>query len=521
MIRSCRTARLPRLIALFAIGALVASAAVFAAAGGNPPWPMGGQNIADTRSNTSNLNPSNVKNLALKWKFTTHGDVSATPAVVDGAVYFPDWGGYLNKVDASTGALIWQRQISEYDGISGAVARTSPAVDGDTVYIGDQNGGHLLAVNATTGALRWSTDISGGSFFAIETQSPIVYNNVVYVGVASSEEGIVAFVPNYPCCHDRGSFSAVNATTGQIIWQIHTTVPGYSGAGVWGSTAALDPSTHTVYISTGNNYSVPQSAKDCEEAGGTPPDCLDPANYVDSILALDSGTGGIKWANKLEPGFDDWNVACIPGFPNSGTGCPENPGPDYDFGSGPNLFTIGNGSKARKVVGAGQKSGDYWLMDAATGEVLWRASPGPGSTLGGIEWGTAVDNKRIYVAETNYGRESFQTASGQTINYGSWAAIDQATGKTVWQTPDPEGGIDLGPTTVANGVVYAGSLTGEMYALDANNGKVLWKYQGDGASNASPAVVGGTVYWGNGYNHLGIPEGSPSNSFYAFSINGH
>ena len=99
--------------------------------------------------------------------------------------------------------------------------------------------------------------------------------------------------------------------------------------------------------------------------------------------------------------------------------------------------------------------------------------------------------------------------------------IDAATGDILWQTPDPKGGIDLGPTAVANGVVYAGSLTGDMYALDANTGKVIWQFHGEGASNAGPAVVDGTLYWGNGYNHLGIPEGSPSTSFYVFSLNGN
>jgi polyvinyl alcohol dehydrogenase (cytochrome) len=151
---------------------------------------------------------------------------------------------------------------------------------------------------------------------------------------------------------------------------------------------------------------------------------------------------------------------------------------------------------------------------------VWGTQGGPGSTLGGIEWGTATDGKRIYAAETNYNRTAYAIPGGHTINYGSWAALDAATGQVVWQTPDPKGGIDLGPTVVANGVVYAGSLTGDMYALDANNGKVLWSYHGEGASNASPAVVDGTVYWGNGYNHLGIPEGSESHTFYAFSVSG-
>ena len=49
-------------------------------------------------------------------------------------------GGYLNAVNKNTGALIWRHQISTYDGIAGAVSRTSPAVADGLVYIGDQNG---------------------------------------------------------------------------------------------------------------------------------------------------------------------------------------------------------------------------------------------------------------------------------------------------------------------------------------------------------------------------------------------
>jgi outer membrane protein assembly factor BamB len=87
------------------VGAAVAYAAVTDA-----PWPMGGQNINDTRAGSSILNPDNVKNLALKGKLTTHGYVSATPAVVGGTLYFPDWAGYMYKVDAETGAVIWSHQ---------------------------------------------------------------------------------------------------------------------------------------------------------------------------------------------------------------------------------------------------------------------------------------------------------------------------------------------------------------------------------------------------------------------------
>jgi polyvinyl alcohol dehydrogenase (cytochrome) len=74
-----------------------ASAAVInavPASAADEPWAMGGHDLNNTRSNPAEtvLSPSTVGRLALNWTVTTRGDVSATPAVVDGAVYFPDWG---------------------------------------------------------------------------------------------------------------------------------------------------------------------------------------------------------------------------------------------------------------------------------------------------------------------------------------------------------------------------------------------------------------------------------------------
>src|ERR1700730_7477599 len=59
-------------------------------------WPMGGQNLSDTWSQSFHaaIGPSNVSKLVTKWVFTTGGDVSATPAVVKGVVYFPDSAGH-------------------------------------------------------------------------------------------------------------------------------------------------------------------------------------------------------------------------------------------------------------------------------------------------------------------------------------------------------------------------------------------------------------------------------------------
>jgi polyvinyl alcohol dehydrogenase (cytochrome) len=525
-----RSSRRRARVVAFAVGAVALALPILALAASGISWPSGGQNISNTHGNTAEtkLGADNVKNLAVKWTSTTHGDVSAVPAVVGGAVYFPDWGGYLNKVDAETGASIWSRRISDYDGVPGSVSRAAPAVVGNTVYLGDQNGGYLSAVNATTGAPVWTTRVDQHPF-AILTSGPLVYNGVIYQGVASSEEGVAAD-PSYPCCTFRGSIVAVSASTGAILWKTYMVpanggVPGgYSGGAIWGTTPAVDPASNTLFVTTGNNYTVPQSVKDCEAAGGTASACLSPDDHIDAVLALDASTGAIKWATGVQ-GFDDWNVGCIVGPPPNN--CPDNPGPDFDFGSGPNLFTIKTtGGGKQLVVGAGLKSGQYWAHNADTGAVLWSAAPGPGSTLGGIQWGPATDGKRIYVAEANFFGIPYTLPSGETITSGSWAALDPATGKVLWQTADPShnlfgGGQDLGPVSVANGVVYAPSMSGQLRALDAANGKVLWSYQTPGAAIGGAAVVNGTVYWGDGYTHLGIPGWAGSNTFYAFSLHGH
>jgi polyvinyl alcohol dehydrogenase (cytochrome) len=514
-----------RFLRLAVVAVIVVAAgtvwSVPAAAEEGAGWPMGGHDFANTRSNPEEraLSTATVAGLDAKWTFATQGDVSATPAVVGGALYFPDWGGFFSKVDAATGELIWQRSVPEYVGIAGAVSRSSPAVVGDTVYIGTQRGARLLAIDTTTGDLRWSVAVDEHAS-AILTQSPIVHDGVVYQGVSSDEE-IAAIDPNYDCCTFRGSLAAVSAATGEILWKRYmtpepgpTTADSYSGSSVWSGTPAIDTETGTVYIATGNNYTVPAEVEECQEEGGTPSECMSPANHLNSIVALDAATGEIKWGAGPDE-FDTWNGGCIGGPPPNN--CPANPGGDVDFADGPHLLTVpGPGGLPRKAVGAGQKSGVYWMLDATTGEILWSAAVGPGSPVGGIQWGTATDGERVYIAETNFGRQPHELPDGQVIDYSSFAALHPVTGQVIWQIPEPHQGLAQAAVSVANGVMYASSLNGYMYAIDAATGEVLWERQGEGSSNAGPAIVDGSVYWGNGYARAGI--GTASRTFYAFSL---
>ena len=502
-------------------------------------WPMFGQDLTNnaTASQTS-ITTGNVGRLAPKWVFTTGGDVSARAAVVDGVVYFPDWGGNLWAVDANSGKKIWSHQLSDYGLAAGTAARTSPAVVNGLLYIGTQYNpsgptGWLLCINAYNGRLVWKTQPDTSNSFPVITSSPVVVAGIVYFGMTSNEE-FAAANPTYPCCSARGSVVAVDAYTGWKLWQTFT-VPasGYSGAAVWGSNPVVDLVRGTVFIGTGDNYNHPTDPafQACIAGGGSEASCLPANDYVDSILALNMWTGHVKWATRLtnwsltsppySPGSDDWNVACAFGGPN----CPPNlanepTGPDFDFGSAPNEITFNGKGGHKTIIGAGQKSGIYYALDPDTGKVLWQTQVGPGSSLGGIEWGSASDGNSIYVAIGNlYG---IPYAGGSA---GSFAALDPATGKILWQVADPNGAVDLGPVSVAKGVVYGASMAGSataptMLALDASSGKTLWSYAAGSSVNAGAVISGDSVYWGSGYAHLGIPGYTGNNKFYAFSKNG-
>ncbi len=194
--------------------------------------------------------------------------------------------------------------------------------------------------------------------------------------------------------------------------------------------------------------------------------------------------------------------------------------------AGPNLLTVSTGKKTTEtLVGIGRKSGVYWAFDEATGAIVWH--PGrPGSSFGGIEWGTAYDGSQIYVPNANFYGIPQTLPGGGTATGGTWAALDPATGAIRWQVATPGNWTALGPATVANGVVYVGDTSpsgNNMFALDASNGNVLWSFAAGGSVNAGPAVVHDTVYWGSGYTkwaEFGIP-GTGSDKLYAFSINGN
>lgn len=492
-------------------------------------WLSAGADLGNSRyqDDEQTISSRNVGSLTLKWTLPTTGDVVAHPAVEGNYLYFPDSAGFLYKVEKKTGTLVWKKPVSDYTGVTGDFARGTPAVAGNLLILGNQSGKFLqafgqppaqpaqvFAVDKTTGAKVWAKQIDSTPYSAVTT-SAIVYNGKAYVGVTSNEELIAGFVPPEFGWQwqFRGSVVALDVATGAIAWKTYTVPLGYFGGGVWGSTGAIDAKNNQIFMAVGNNWAVPQSVIDCLALNQPPASCMSPDNHFDSVIALDLDTGKINWGARGLP-YDAWNVGCglvVPGVftiaPNGNCpgGDPSKAGPDWDFAQGPMLL---EGER----VGAGQKSGKFWVFKRKSGELAWVTQVAPGGVTGGLQWGSSTDGKSIFVAAANSGTttvpgsQPWTLKNGTSVNSGGWAALKVANGAVLWTTPDPLGSRSEAPVAAANDVVFGCNVDfthGRMVAMDAGSGAIKWSYDSGGPCNAGASISEGMVFWGSG-NYSGV-----------------
>ena len=466
----------------------------------SPSWNGWAVDSLNTRfQRNPGITADQIPNLKLKWAFGFPEGNSAygQPALVAGRVFVGSDTGFVYSLDAKTGCVEWSFRANA--GVRTAINIGPGGKSGAKylAYFGDIKG-NVYAVNADTGAQVWM-DRADSHPIARITGAPKLVDGKLIVPVASLEES-GAGNPNYACCTFRGSVVAYDAVNGKRLWKsyaipnepkpikktsIGTQLWGPAGAGVW-SSPAVDAKHHVVYISTGNGYTEPAAAES------------------DSILAFNLDTGKRLWAHQAMA--NDSYVRDCPGKyrPNVPTAnksetCPDDLGPDMDFGAGP---MVRNTPDGHSLVVAGQKDGHGWALDPdKQGAVVWERLVGLGLNNGGggIQWGSAMDDKQAYFPLTRGGKGAGLTA------------VNLESGEIAWRADPPAS--DSAPVTVIPGVVFEGSSNGVVYAYSTADGKALWQYDtnkpfetvngveakgGSIGGGAGPVVAGGMLFVASG-----------------------
>ena len=486
-----------------------------------PAWNGWGNDSSNSRfqnAKAAGLSAADVPKLTLKWAFGFPGATAASgqPTVAAGRVFVGNVNGMVYSLDAKTGCTHWTFKAD--GGVRTAITVAQLAVNGTprTVAMFGDIRANAYAIDAQSGTQIWKTKVDDHAMARV-TGAPSFHNGRLYVPVASIEE-VAGARPNYECCTFRGSVVALDAATGKQLWKTYMMdepkiagknsagTPQWkpAGAAIW-SSPTIDTAKNAIYVATGNAYTTPA------------------APTSDAVVALDMTTGAIRWVQQATPD-DTFVIGCKPGV----APCPDEVGPDFDFGNAPILRTLPGG---RRVLSLGQKSGMVWgLAPDENGKVLWQYRAGKGSMLGGIEWGSAADDQNIYVPVSDVLAPSEQA--------GGLHAVRLATGERVWHTPAPPLSCTVGagctgaqsaPVSVMPGVVFSGSIDGHFRAYSTTDGKIIWdfntmqpfetvngvKAQGGSLDAAGPVIAGGMVYTNSGYGQW---RGKPGNVLLAFGL---
>ncbi len=498
-----------------------------------PAWNGWGLNTSNTRyqeNGPAGFTAADVPRLKVKWAFGFPGDITinAQPTVVGGRVFVGSLSGTVYSLDAATGCVYWYFQAATAVRAAVTVGRVQTASGARyAAFISDQ-GANVYAVDAGAGKLLWKTKADNFPLARV-TGSPTFYNGRLYVGIASGEEA-AGGTPEYECCRFRGSLVALNAANGDQVWRTYTITEearpirknkvgvqqwGPSGAPIWTS-PAIDTQHNALYVATGDNYSDPPTANS------------------DAFMAFDLDTGKVLWSRQMTAA-DAWNTACRL---SDKTNCPESDGPDFDFASSPILVRLANG---RRALVAGQKSGVVHALDPdRNGEVLWSTRIGKGGTLGGVQWGSAVDQSNIYVALSDLARMTIPNSQGSEPDPkagGGMFALRLENGERVWYTPPADCGdrkrcspAQSAAVSAIPGVAFSGSVDGHLRGYSMADGKVIWDFdtvrsyettnkvpaRGGSLNGPGPAIAGGMLFVTSGYANNGIP----GNVLLAFSVDG-
>ena len=485
-------------------------------------WLMySGQYHGQRFSRLDEINRETVGRLRLRWvhQIPTLGQVQTSPLVVDGVMYLTTPDNEVHALDAGTGQVYWTYRHQPAETLTLCCGKQSRgvAILGTTLFMATLDA-HLVALDATTGNRLWDVEVADHLAGYSMTSAPLVVGDMVVAGIGGGEYGI------------RGFVDAYDAATGERRWR-RFTIPGpeepghdtwagdswrTGGASTW-MTGTYDPALNLIYWGVGN----PGPDWNGETRIG---DNL----YSDSVIAIDADTGEIRWHFQFTPhDVHDWDACQIPVL----------------------VDTVWRG-RPRRLMFFANRNGFFYVLDRETGRFLqgtefatqtWAQGlddsgypirvpdmePSEGGTLvypevtGASNWwspsyspDTGLFYTMAYDGGALYYTADAEYEPGKLFVGGSYTrdrpvdefvsairAIDPTTGRRAWEhrvQPKSMAGV----LSTAGQLIFAGTVTGNFLALDAESGEDLWHLDLGGEIIAAPIT-----YRSNGRQQVTIAAG--------------
>lgn len=408
--------------------------------------------------NVSALTPVAVIQTGVAASFET------SPIVDNGVMYITTAYDHVIAYNATTGKQLWSYvpHLGYTQLCCGPESRGVAVADGK-VFVTTLDA-HLIALNAYNGKVEWNTQVADSRAAFSITMAPQIYDGKVFVGTSGAE---------FPT---RGFVAAYNIDSGKRVWRFFTTAaPGQPGGDTWSgdswktgggsmwNTPAVDPARGLLIFATGN----PNPDNDGSTRLG--------ANaYTDSIVAVDINTGKLKWWYQQVP-HDVW---------------------DYDA-MAPVVLMNARNDQGRMVPAAAEagKEGQVFIVNRENGHLLRKSQPFveqsaniftvpkkngyvniyPGAQ-GGNEWSPEAYSPKTHLFYVQGTNESWEYTADQPKE----TVVGHLRLGSVLQPITPNGPIELGEPGAARNKAHTDHAiqpTGDLSAVDVNNGKIEWQYK--------------------------------------------
>ncbi len=433
----------------------------------------------------------------------------AAPTIYNGVMYAIN-GKWTFAIDVETGRQIWRTPVELEPGIQrAAINRGAPAIyNGKLFRVTVDN--HVLALDMATGKEIWNQKFADAKDGYYSTSAPIVANGVLISGVAGGESTTRGFLDGWDPDTGKKLWRRYTIPApgepGSETWPKNSDAWSQGGGPTWRS-GSYDPQLDLVYWGTGNAEPYDPRTRDGLDSlytnsvlairpktgeiacyfQYTPNDVYD-VDATDEQVLADIQVGGqlrkvMIQANKN--GFlyvlDRTNCKLIAAHPLVKV----NWATEIDLKTGRPALT-----DVYKRFAAGEEV-EVW-PSRGTNAVPIAFNPATGLIYAST-WNIPRIQKIAPPRPVVPGKDSTgvvsripETKPGDVV--GHFTAINPLTGEKKWEVPLTDLPSSAGMLATGGGLVFTGRLTGEFLALDQDTGKTLWQFK-TGSSVNSTAIT--------------------------------